>query len=116
MKIKFILLTVTIIFSSAATADSLRCDGQLAKIGETKAEIIDKCGEPVMTDQYCEPLANAQPQGVQSGSNNVQNNIAINSCENVDIWTYNPGSGKFWTNLHFRRGELIFIRYGGRIK
>lgn len=106
---------ISLLLSHNANADSLRCRGQLAKIGDTKAEIVAKCGEPVMTDNYCQPIATPQTQIIQNGNNNVQNNISINTCENVDVWTYNPGSGKFWTNLHFQRGELTLIRYGGRV-
>ncbi len=101
----------------AANANSLRCGGQLAQVGDTKAEIIEKCGEPIMTDTYCAPLVAAnQIQGIQNGNNNIQNNIAISTCENVDIWTYKPGSGKFITNLYFSNGQLQVIRYGDRVK
>ncbi len=107
---------VAAFLSTTCHAESLRCGGQLAHIGETKADILEKCGDPAMTDSYCEPIAVNQAQGVQNGNNNVQNNIAISSCENVDIWTYNPGSGKFMTHLYFSRGQLQNIRYGKRVK
>ena len=113
----FILFLVTITFSGITHASSLRCGSQLANVGDTKAEIIDKCGEPIMTDTFCAPLvAASQVQGIQNGDNNLQNNIAIATCENVDIWTYKPGSGKFMTNLYFSRGQLQVIRYGDRVK
>lgn len=100
-----------------ASAGSLRCGSKLAQVGDTKAEIIEKCGQPVMTDTFCAPLVAAnQIQGIQNGDNNIQNNIAIATCENVDIWTYKPGSGKFITNLYFSRGQLQTIRYGDRVK
>lgn len=120
MKIRsfvFIIALVTTTFSCITHASSLRCGSKLANVGDTKAEIIEKCGEPIMTDTFCAPLVAAnQPQGIQNGDNNVQNNIAIAACENVEIWTYNPGSGKFMTNLYFSRGQLQVIRYGDRVK
>ena len=103
--------------SSSCFAESLRCGGSLAQIGDTKADILDKCGAPLVTDTYCEPIAlNTQPQGVQNGDNNVQYNTAIATCVNVDIWTYNPGKGKFMAHLYFSQGELQKIRYGDRAK
>lgn len=111
-----IALMFTLLIATVSHAESLRCGGQLAHIGETKAEILEKCGDPVMTDAYCEPIAVNQVQGVQNGNNNIQNNIAIGTCENVDIWTYKPGSGKFTTHLYFSRGRLQNIRYGDRVK
>jgi len=116
-------ITALIIAATIATlsiqsnAESLRCKTKLAKIGDTKADVIQKCGDPIMTDSYCVPIAiAAQPQGIQNGNNNVQNNTVISTCENIDIWTYNPGTGKFMTHLYFSRGELQSIRYGDRVK
>lgn len=118
---KYLLVIVCTLMSSGLSlsshAESLRCKTQLAQVGDTKVEVLDKCGDPIMTDSYCEPVAvTTQPQGIQNGNNNVQNNIAIATCENVDIWTYNPGKGKFMTHLYFARGELQSIRYGDRAK
>lgn len=104
-------------FPSTSLAESLRCKTKLAKVGDTKAEVIEKCGDPIIIDNFCQPIAvSTPPQGVQIGDNNVQNNIAIATCENVDIWTYNPGKGKFITHLYFARGQLQSIRYGDRVK
>lgn len=111
----FILCTA--LLTTTANADSLRCNGQLASAGDTKADIIELCGEPLMTDSYCEPSAAiTTPQGVQNGNNNIQNNVAIQTCTEVEIWTYNPGKGKFMTHLYFTQGELRNIRYGNRVK
>lgn len=109
--------TIFVGISGACLAESLRCKTKLTHIGDTKAEVLDKCGSPIMTDNFCQPVATTtQPQGIQNGDNNVQNNIAIATCENVDIWTYNPGKGKFLTHLYFARGQLQSIRYGDRVK
>ena len=120
MKNYFIATLWTVIFisfSSTSLAESLRCKTKLAQIGDTKAEVLDKCGDPIMTDSFCQAVAvAAQPQGIQNGNNNVQNNIAIATCENVDIWTYNPGKGKFMAHLYFAQGQLQGIRYGDRAK
>lgn len=115
--IALIAATTATTLSFQGNAESLRCKTKLAKIGDTKADVIQKCGDPMMTDSFCQPIAiAAQPQGVQNGNNNVQNNTVISTCENIDIWTYNPGTGKFMTHLYFSRGELQSIRYGDRAK
>jgi hypothetical protein len=36
-------------------------------------------------------------------------------CERVDEWTYNPGSGQFYTTLRFEQGKLISMKYGDRV-
>lgn len=115
--VSLLCATVFVGISSTCLAESLRCKTKLTHIGDTKAEVLDKCGSPIMTDNFCQPVATTtQPQGIQNGDNNVQNNIAIATCENVDIWTYNPGKGKFLTHLYFARGQLQSIRYGDRVK
>lgn len=104
-------------FMPEASADSLRCNGQLASLGDTKADIVDICGEPMSTDSFCEPnTINNGPQGIQNGDNNVQHNVSIQSCTQVDVWTYNPGKGKLMTHLYFSQGQLRTIRYGNRVK
>ena len=110
-------MTLLASLSSSCFAESLRCGRTIAQIGDTKADVLEKCGVPLVTDTFCEPIAQvAQPQGVQNGDNNVQYNTAIATCENVDIWTYTPAKGKFVTHLYFSRGELQTIRYGDRVK
>jgi hypothetical protein len=42
-------------FSTGASAQSLRCKGDLAQIGNSKGTILQKCGEPVMKDTFCKP-------------------------------------------------------------
>jgi len=112
-----IIAAIATTLSFPSNAESLRCKTKLAQIGDTKADVLDKCGDPIVTDSYCVPIAiTAQPQGIQNGNNNVQNNTVISTCENVDIWTYNPGTGKFMVHLYFSRGELQNIRYGDRVK
>lgn len=103
--------------SSNSSAESLRCKTQLAHVGDSKAEVLEKCGDPIVTDNFCQPVAvTTQPQGIQNGNNNIQHNIAIATCKNIDIWTYDPGKGKFMAHLYFARGELQSIRYGDRAK
>lgn len=90
-----------------AHAQTMRCKNDLAQVGDAKAAVLHKCGEPVLMDSFCKPVEaikgpNApRPSGV---------------CETVDEWTYNPGSGQFMTILRFESGALKSIRYGDRVR
>lgn len=97
------------LLAGMASAESLRCKGDIVDIGDTKAEVIGKCGNPEVADSYCEKTAQKirQPDGSIT---------LVEVCENVDIWTYNPGKGQFLTNLYFAEGKLREMRYGDRIK
>ncbi|ACE83661.1 DUF2845 domain-containing protein [Cellvibrio japonicus] len=102
--------------SLGCQADTLRCGTKVTQTGDTKAEVIAKCGDPVFTDHYCAPMTtNLQIQATQQGDNNIQNNIAIQSCQDVDIWTYEPGKGKFIQHLYFTEGRLRRIERGDRV-
>jgi hypothetical protein len=82
--------------SSAPLAQELRCRNDHASKGDTKAAVVMKCGEPVFRDSFCKPK---RP-----------------TCETVDLWTYNPGSGQFLTTLRFESGALVSMQYGDRVK
>ncbi len=116
---KKILLGIVVIQLMAATAhaESMRCNGDLVQLGDMKADVVAICGQPVITDSFCRPIAqSAQIQATQSGENNVQNNIAVQTCEDVDVWTYHPAKGQFVTHLYFVAGELKDMKYGDRVK
>jgi len=110
-KVKLYLYCSVFSFFAATqvNAESLRCNGDIVDIEDTKAEVIQKCGNPEMTDSFCE----------KSYKNIIRSNgeaAVIESCDNVDIWTYNPGKGQFLTNLYFAQGKLREMRYGDRVK
>jgi superfamily II DNA/RNA helicase len=105
--------------SVGAQTLSFRCKNDLVNIGASKASALQKCGEPVVKDSFCKPadrdsaqLANANTQS----NDNKKTVIVNNTCESVDEWTYNPGTGQFMTTLRFESGKLVAITYGDRVK
>src|SRR5664279_2401091 len=85
------------VVSPATFAQSFRCKGDLVNVGDSRASVTQKCGQPVAKDSFCKP---AEPQVVQ---NQVPGSTVVNvvPCTNVDEWTYNPGYGQFMTTLRF---------------
>lgn len=113
-------------FLTGASAQSLRCKGDLAQIGNSKGTILQKCGEPVMKDTFCKPTKSTTsttapmvtptaPVTTTGNSAGVTTNITVNTCQQVEEWTYNPGYGQFMTMLLFEGGSLASIRYGDRV-
>jgi hypothetical protein len=96
------------VIAMPASAETLRCKGDIVQVGDTKATVTQKCGSPAMTDSFCEKTE----RRIRDSSGKV---AFIETCENVDIWTYNPGKGQFWTNLYFAEGELREMKYGKRV-
>ncbi|CAN5468842.1 DUF2845 domain-containing protein [soil metagenome] len=97
--------------ATPAAAESFRCKGDLANIGDSKASVVLKCGEPAMKDNFCKQTPVAPGSVVPS-----TNARAVVPCETVDEWTYNPGSGQFLTLLRFENGTLQSIKYGDRVR
>ena len=96
---------------SPAAAQTFRCRNDLVSVGDSPATVLLKCGEPVAKDTVCRPLPAPSPRpasGVRPGQ--------IVPCENVDEWTYNPGSGQSMATLRFAEGRLVAIEYGERVK
>jgi hypothetical protein len=97
-----------LIAAPTAQAQTFRCKNDLAQVGDAKASVLQKCGDPILKDSFCKPVERvATPDKPQP---------VTNVCETVDEWTYNPGPGQFMTILRFESGALRSIRYGDRIK
>ncbi len=90
-------------------AESLRCHGDIIEVGDAKVDVLRKCGEPALKDTYCEKTAIRIKRTDGDWD-------TLERCENVDLWTYNPGKGQFWTNLYFKEGKLREMRYGDRVE
>ncbi len=95
-----------------AQAQPMRCKNDLAQVGDAKASVLQKCGEPVLKDSFCKPVEKQQVQGASQAPVTVN----VLPCERVDEWTYNPGRGQFMTILRFEAGTLRSIAYGDRVK
>lgn len=121
--VRAVLVTAAFLASSlftGASAQSLRCKGDLAQIGNSKGTILQKCGEPVMKDSFCKPVetvvgAPIATPAVPGTPGGTTTNVTVNTCQQVEEWTYNPGYGQFMTMLLFEGGSLKSIRYGDRV-
>lgn len=103
------LLAVALLGSGAtAQAQSLRCDAGIVATGDQKAAVLQKCGEPMLTDSFC--------KAPSTSTGNTAQPAAVVPCETVEDWTYNPGTGRFMTTLRFEQGELVSISRGERVK
>ncbi|MGH8647160.1 MAG: DUF2845 domain-containing protein [Gammaproteobacteria bacterium] len=66
--------------------DTFRCGTHLVKAGDTKLDVMEKCGPPVF-------------QETVSGANEAL----------VEQWHYRPGSGSFQRILTFTGARLVAI-------
>jgi hypothetical protein len=78
-------------------------------------------GKPGSDDEQSEPLSvGVDPEAVRTPDLVLrgQRDIVIdaNACEQVEEWTYTPGSGQSVALLPFQNGALKNIRHAGRIR
>ncbi len=83
-------------FMTAVDAYGLRCGNNLVDVGDRKIDVLAKCGEPVVTDEWYEEETFRR------------SSIMIH----VEEWTYNFGPTRFIYILKFKNGELVEIRTG----
>ena len=101
--------SAALLSSVSVQAESLRCKGDIVDIGDTKIDVYRMCGEPSFKDTVCEKV----PYRLKQRDGNYS---LSEQCQNIEIWTYNPGKGQFWTNLYFEEGKLREMKYGDRVE
>ena len=101
-----------VLIPSVTLAQSFRCKNDLANVGDSKASVAQKCGEPVYKDAFCKPASEVTTPKPAAGGTVIN----VLPCETVDEWTFNPGYGQFMTTLRFESGKLVSIKYGDRVK
>ena len=104
----FCLAAVLSLACFGARAESLRCNGSIAAEGDSRLSVYYKCGQPLLTDQYCAPVY------YQGALYPVPEPIAgvVVPCQPVEEWLYDRGSGNLMATVRFRYGVVQSITYG----
>jgi hypothetical protein len=89
-------------FASIAAGDSFRCQDRIVKTGDSKMDVIGKCGTP----DYSEIVAD---ESVSTGSHRYKSKTKTKKVEKL---YYNCGSGRFNRILTFVGGKLETIETG----
>jgi hypothetical protein len=104
-----------LLFQNDVAADSyLRCQGRLVSIGDTKAEVLDKCDYPGKRDQWEEDHKSTISQIYDYKTERYIAPKRIKQPIQMERWTYDMGANKFIRYLYFQNGELIKIETGER--
>lgn len=98
-----LILLISCLHGCAVFADSFRCGTQLVQAGETKSEVISKCGQPESTDSFCR-------------NEYFQGKFGIEAiCHPTDLWVFNRGIGTFLMKVEFEEGKVTTITQGNRV-
>ena len=113
-----LLLTVTadtsIAGSSRRSEGSLRCSGRIVSRGDTKYEVLSKCGEPTWSEFYQEERLARDFYNPYVFDGRRQSRVPrfVREIVFVEEWIYNFGSTKFLRYLTFENGRLVDIEIG----
>jgi hypothetical protein len=119
-KYAIVIVAFLCVFGSVETATAFRCGTQLVGEGDTRAEVIQKCGESTFVDSWEEELIqrdfgafrNYDPRtGRYEGSREP---ILVKVQVKIELWTYNLGSTQFTRYLRFENGILKEITTGAK--
>jgi hypothetical protein len=84
-----------------AHAGSLSCDGGIVSIGDSKVDLLGKCGSPALEERSDEV---AQVDGVQGGRRGVG--------APLERWTYDFGKGRFVQVVTLVGGKVSAVERG----
>ena len=87
--------------SRSSKPDQHECGGRIVSIGDSKSDVLAKCGEPAWKDSREEALSE------QLGAGTVRRTYVT-----IEDWTYNFGPNRFARIVTFRNGSVIDIRTG----
>jgi Protein of unknown function (DUF2845) len=89
-------------------AASLRCGSDLISDGASKADVLLKCGEPMLKETRIEY------EGVKQKykSPDVDTTAERVVQKTIDEWTYNFGAQRFIQVVVFENGKLVDVRSG----
>ena len=102
--------------------DSFRCDSKLVMIGDTKIDVVSKCGEPARRENIVRSTS-VKKSGKKSGKKSPKKSPKKSGGQGTkaeersrvdEQWTYTFGSRDFVYTLSFEGVELKSIGRGGR--
>lgn len=93
--------------AGAARADSISCDRGIVSTGDSKLDLLAKCGEPALMEARLEERSHFQmsPDGRSGRSRSV--------TVTVERWTYNFGPRRFLQFVTLETGRVVQVERGG---
>lgn len=97
IKIVPIVFFLACLATQSSEASSMRCSRGLASEGNTRQEVLEKCGEPVDKEIW------------EPGLRNRNTNTPKKGAARVEFWTYGPDGGVY-RKLRFIDGKLVQVQ------
>jgi hypothetical protein len=115
-------LFVFLSMDNSALYGGMRCGTKLASTGDTKYEVMAKCGAPdykeiryekrIRRDFYRDLFRNKDLSRYESERNFYREPLLVEELVEIEEWTYNLGPTSFVRYLIFENGRLVDIVTG----
>lgn len=100
-----LVLALGLLPASRAVADSsINCSSGIVQIGDTKLDLVAKCGKPALEEQIAEGRAIIET---------VDGQPAATASTGAERWTYNFGPAQFLQVVTLHAGRVVAIERGG---
>lgn len=103
-QLNVLCVTFLMLFSSSSWA--LRCGTDLVTKGDSRYDVLSKCGSPLLKEQWQELNTIER--------SDVHHSRIVTQALTIEEWTYNLGPAKFIQYLKFVDGKLVDITSGRR--
>ncbi len=101
------VLALALAGPAAALGDSIRCDGGLVSVGDTKLDLLGKCGAPTLLER--EEKERASVRLDEAGRPVAGRAVAVQ----VERWTCNFGPRRFVQHVTLEAGVVTAVANGG---
>ena len=118
---RFIFITAlsiisSLLYAASGESDAFRCGSWVISQGDTKFEVLSKCGDPDFVE-YWEQVRIRRDYGrprvyEDDYGRTYEEPRYVKEYVDVEEWTYNFGPRKFIRYLRFENGKLRRIRTG----
>lgn len=90
-----------------ARADSIDCSGGIVNTGDTKVDLLAKCGEPTTSESRSAERSN---YAVDPSTGSAQGRRVT---VNVETWLYDRGESRFLQFVALESGKVVSVQSGG---
>lgn len=110
-----LLLAIPLLAASVVPAAALRCGSELVVEGQSKFEVLQRCGAPAYTDEHTEYRAGGTNPTIPRSLDSLEQTYPFPMARDVLIeqWVYNFGPTQLMPTLTFENGRLIKIEMLG---
>lgn len=98
------LLVIAALLSLPVQADSLQCNGGTVQEGDSRASLLQKCGQPRVQDSFCAPVFENKALVPSPLSSNAA------PCQQIDDYIYDQNRANQPATVRIRDGSVQSIR------